>query len=139
MKPLTTDELKALKDGDWVWVDMKCGIRTYGQIIHTEMLEHTGNYDFVSLTDRYLPINADYGTKWIAYKNKEQAEIKTTNGSVLRMLSNKELAEFLCSDGLQRLKMSYTSSVIGLNDWLEIELNETEAEKRLAELKGVPQ
>lgn len=74
MKPLTIKELKSLPVGDWVWV-----------IIQQPNLEPMKGYwqktkytdSSVFLDGRYVKelFNySDYGTKWVAYKNKEQAE-----------------------------------------------------------------
>lgn len=40
----------------------------------------------------------------------------------LNNMSNKDLAEFLCSEELQRLKMAATSSVWYLEKWLSMEI-----------------
>ena len=134
MKPLKIDELKALQVGDWVWVTGLCEEykNTYVHIVGMEYEYFVANYSGIYNSFSY----SDYGTKWLAYKNKEEAESKITNGSILRMLSNVELADFLCSEDFQRLKMSYSSSVLGINDWLNAELTEEQAERRLAELRG---
>lgn len=135
MKPLTIEELKALEVGDWVWLIYKDTVyRRYAQI---QAIEETRLYVWGrGLAECEMWKYSDYGTKWLAYKNKEQAESKITNGSILRMLSNAELADFLCSEDFQRLKMSYSSSVLGISDWLNAELTEEEAKRCLAELKG---
>jgi hypothetical protein len=143
MKPLTIDELRNLEVGDWVWIvvldkeELTLDTQSYYRI-----LEPQAAYQKKFLMFSHDNIKRDgldfdtYGTKWLAYKNKEQAESEITNGSILRMLSNAELADFLCSEDFQRLKMSYSSSVLGIRDWLNTELTEEEAERRLAELKG---
>lgn len=61
MKPLTIEELKALKVGDWFWVvDLYSGV----------------NSGYVQIDDNFVDCVDfdDYGTDWLAYKNKEQAE-----------------------------------------------------------------
>lgn len=71
-KPLTIDELKALPVGEWIWVEYDeyrldggcvriCSIDNECLIIQNTIPSTT--YLF-----------SDYGTKWFAYKNKEQAE-----------------------------------------------------------------
>lgn len=71
MKPLTIEEIKNLEVGDWVWVTN----------IHNEY----GRYERIKAgNDKILSMVSDgtvrwehysnYGTEWIAYKNKEQAE-----------------------------------------------------------------
>lgn len=73
MKPLTIEELKSLEVGDWVW------------IIRKEE-NQKGYAEIMSLSDDEIELHAhffwlfldlsDYGTKWLAYKNKEMAESK---------------------------------------------------------------
>lgn len=72
MKPLTIEELKALKVGDWVWIkdlveENRCGYHRVESINpYPIILKGCGFYLYV--------LFPDYGTKWLAYKNKEQAE-----------------------------------------------------------------
>lgn len=73
MKPLTIEELRNLEVGDWVWVIRK-------------EENQKGYAEIMSLSDDEIELHAhffwffldfsDYGTKWLAYKNKEQAEAK---------------------------------------------------------------
>lgn len=79
-RPLTIDELKALEVGDWVWIvidneEELCCHTSYYKLdkkIHYDIgidtLSFTGVEEGPELA---LSI---YGTKWLAYKNKEQAE-----------------------------------------------------------------
>ena len=74
-KTLTIEELKALEVGDWVWVEAinapNSLFRGYYQIrpnAERSKLIFCGIEHDYSITD--------YGTKWLAYKNKEQAETK---------------------------------------------------------------
>lgn len=145
MKPLTIEQLKALEVGDWVWVEH--GIhKLYCKIYNNtrDLLGIGGN--------TYLDYS-DYGTKWLAYKNKEQAEAKG------------EIVELPCKvgDTIYRLH-KYTKEIIewevtvieigpyetlficghsGTKDYMvfgETEIgglffvNKSEAERRLAEL-----
>lgn len=75
MKPLTIEQLKALEVGDWVWV---CGTRYDNQYACICRQNFEENYLNLTLTfgsnERFS--YSDYGTKWLAYKNKEQAETK---------------------------------------------------------------
>lgn len=66
-KPLTIDELKALQVGDWVWV-VKGNHRCY------ECKYLNDEIEFCSRRLGAAYKYSDYGTKWLAYKNKEQAE-----------------------------------------------------------------
>ena len=79
-KPLTVEELKTLEIGDWVWV-----VVLDEDSVSYEFPEKQYLQKLPSFSDRFRFFNyradADdglsyfgYGTKWIAYKNKEQAE-----------------------------------------------------------------
>lgn len=70
MKPLTIEQLKALEVGDWVWViDLtRSGYATYVQ----KDTKSNDKYNQLS----WVLFYGEYGTKWFAYKNKEQAEVK---------------------------------------------------------------
>lgn len=72
MKPLTIEELKALPIGDWVWIVF--GSNHHG--LYWEIVEIGDiKIDVRSTDERFLYLCYDgYGTKWLAYKNKEQAE-----------------------------------------------------------------
>lgn len=82
MKPLTIEQLKALEAGDWVWIvnlehNTPIGyvklylIGSYG-IVGRKEDGHLFQLEF-GLGDGDL---FGYGTNWLAYKNKEQAEAK---------------------------------------------------------------
>lgn len=74
MKPLTIDELRNLEVGDWVWVITEHYSR-YVWIFNTE--GECLHYQYSDIENRVLTLSYyDYGTKWLAYKNKEQAESK---------------------------------------------------------------
>lgn len=74
MKPLTPDELKALEVGDWVWI-VKDNIGSYGKIEETYNFITQKKDKRILAYDVYVYIGLDgYGTTWLAYKNKEQAE-----------------------------------------------------------------
>lgn len=71
MKPLTIEELKALPVGDWVWfIDLNENTGSYKQI--NDICEEDDWMWFEE--DCSASYYSDYGTKWIAYKNKEMAE-----------------------------------------------------------------
>lgn len=73
-KALTIDELKVLQVGDWVWVttaDNKYG--TYGRVCQKFDDE---NFRVETIESYIVDLYSDYGTKWLAYKNKEQAEVE---------------------------------------------------------------
>ncbi len=73
MKPLTIDELKTLRVGDWVWLEVMGDpfweqLKTYAQKYSSLLPDE----EFSTNCGRFMYL--DYETKWIAYKNKEQAE-----------------------------------------------------------------
>ena len=69
MKPLTIEQLKSLEMGDWVWI-----VEYNGTFCYYAKIENTNGSCFsLDNTDLYY---SNYGTKWVAYKNKEQAECK---------------------------------------------------------------
>ena len=78
-KPLTIEELKSLKEGDWVWVVCPWNeeLTQYARIEKRFNSSICGQDTFLS--GEYVHIflsDCDYGTRWLAYKNKEQAEGK---------------------------------------------------------------
>lgn len=79
-KPLTIEELKALLVGDWVWIVTLQDYYRPNDVPYGEYHEIVGTcshyYFEVSYdkSDYYQLAYADYGTKWTAYKNKEEAE-----------------------------------------------------------------
>lgn len=85
MKPLTIDELRALKAGDWVWIiDIEKQSGYYRQVTINDNNEKIVFYG--EFTNGYCPFET-YGKTWLAYKNKEQAECKG------------EIVEFPCKVG----------------------------------------
>ena len=83
MKALTIEQLKSLEVGDWVWIT----IFNLGDMGHLKpegyykKVESKGFYEeqFFRWEDKNFITGADgltyesYGTYWLAYKNKEQA------------------------------------------------------------------
>ena len=69
MRPLTIDELRALKVGDWVWVET-FDKHFYYKILVPSVDEMVFSYRHYTDVMRY----SDYGKTWLAYKNKEQVE-----------------------------------------------------------------
>lgn len=71
MKALTIEELKSLEVGDWVWVVYsKKGESCYEKIAGIDKTRVLFYGNDLSTTF------STYGTKWLAYKNKEQTETK---------------------------------------------------------------
>lgn len=132
--PLNVDDIKELKPGDWVWVVTTFGgSNVYRQISPntTEDVIEFFNIHYVGtpkeLRWNYLTLR-DYGTRWVAYKNKEQAEeepskVKSINAWVSEVHSNSRLkgwydkpiepAELLClihsevSEVLEEIRKGY--------------------------------
>lgn len=77
MEPLTIEQLKALKVGDWVWL---VADKTEGYAYKLEPGLCSPEKEWLMLKTYYnfrrALTYANYGTKWVAYKNKEQAEAK---------------------------------------------------------------
>jgi len=72
MKPLTIQSLKELKSGDWVWIESETYGKTYA-VIEDSIQDGV----LLSAVSLFGWLNyADYGTEWLAYKNKEQTEAK---------------------------------------------------------------
>ena len=80
MNALTIQQLKALQVGDWVWIVTLQDYYRPNDVPYGEYHEIVGTcshyYFEVSYdkSDYYELPYADYGTKWLAYKNKEEAE-----------------------------------------------------------------
>ncbi len=87
MKSLTIEQLKSLKVSDWVWLIYKdTDYRRYAQI---QAIEGTRLYVWGrGLAECEMWKYSDYGIKWLAYKNKEQAE-----GEANKEKPTKELSE----------------------------------------------
>lgn len=66
-KPLTIEQLKSLEVGDWVWL-VESPFEGYHRI---DLITEKGIrfYDWSTISF------SECGTKWLAYKNKEMAEI----------------------------------------------------------------
>ena len=161
MKPLTIDELKAIKVGDWVW-------------IVDDILDGNGAGRYVPIKSRgfsphpfYNNSFEEYGKLWIAYKNKEEAEGKSINlpckvGDIIYSIIDKQIFDckvcmvFQKADKTWHFRFSYRKFVTR-NPWIEnpkyewvtyqhecaiddfgikVFTDKVEAEHRLAELKG---
>lgn len=154
MKPLTIEQLKSLEAGDWVWISRLNNKRASGYVTDinfTERMFTCKSVNRVSTTARI----ADYGTKWLAYKNKEQAE---TKGEIVELPCKTEtlhigdtvyyIQEYFNDATLQherhikRTTIDYIAKdYIEVNHGVWLSINDfwlipEEAERRLAELKG---
>lgn len=125
MKPLTIEKLKSLEAGDWVWISQLNNKRAGGYVTDinfTARMFTCKSVNRVSTTARI----ADYGTKWLTYKNKEQAE---TKGDII---------ELPCVRKTKSTLPPYEVVYINEYDRVVVErfTYENEAKFRLAELKG---
>lgn len=70
MKPLTIEEIKQLKENEWLYIVSDIYKTTYWNVIFI-------NTDFIIMYTTYGSKQfkfEEYGKTWVAYKNKEQAE-----------------------------------------------------------------
>lgn len=74
-KPLTIEQLKTLKEDDWIYIkDLEFGNDFYATVTDTYLGE-SAKYINIASAGWYQEFWFEsYGTKWTAYKNKEQAE-----------------------------------------------------------------
>lgn len=99
MKPLTIDELKSLEIGDWVWI-----VEYNGAFCYYAKIENTNGSCFsLDNTDLYY---SNYGTKWVAYKNKEQVECK---GEIVELpcLRDKPSLHIAGNEWIKRKELNY--------------------------------
>lgn len=127
MKPLSIEELKAMELGDWVWIVEKENAYPnnyfHGEYCHITPPYIDGLcYGWQGSGGCYKYSN--YGTKWLAYKNKEQAECKGELVELPRIIHPNELEWFV--------QYQYPSGII--ND--EIFYSLEQAEQKLKELRG---
>lgn len=124
MKPLTIEQLKALPVGDWVWIVTPTNTGEYYlKFYESDEDSFTGG----SLHYGFNASYEDYGTKWLAYKNKEQAE---TKGEIVELPCIREV--------FKKNKPTYRVFFLRDDNFIDsyAEWTEEEAERRLAELKG---
>lgn len=129
MKPLTIEELKALPVGDWVWIK-------HGEVESYFRKDVLADNQFATPHFMY----SDYGTKWIAYKNKEQAE---TNGEWVELPCKigdtvYYIPSYFGENGLEYDEVRETKfDYIVFQGWrFSVFLTKDEAEARLKELRG---
>ena len=138
-KPLTIDELKALKVGDWVWVEVinvpNGSFRGYYQIRPNA---ERSKLIFCGIEHDYSIM--DYGTKWLAYKNKEQAECK---GEIVELPCHWGDTVYFIDHKWGKDKFEWVDVKSAKFDWEAMRnwndlffATREEAELRLAELKG---
>lgn len=97
MKPLTIEELKSLEGGDWVWL---CGkYENFGEYSEYREIDEVRDdcLVFAVSVNRVWFEYSGYGTKWLAYKNKEQAE---TKGEIVEVVEYNGYAPYLARDNI---------------------------------------
>lgn len=79
MKPLTIKELKELKCGSWIWIVYIKLNEKYNEYIRKSPCSNEeklySSIDKCKDAETYLNYS-DYGTIWLAWKNKEESEIE---------------------------------------------------------------
>lgn len=131
--PLTIDELRALKAGDWVWIiDIEKQSGYYRQVTINDNNEKIVFYG--EFTNGYCPFET-YGKTWLAYKNKEQAEAK---GEIVELpcLRDKPSLHIAGNEWIKRKELNYMTKDKTICSIVYWENEFDEAERYFAELKG---
>ena len=156
MNQLTIEQLKSLEVGDWVWLksDYYNSEGYYRRIEPAFSTDEEVLARFEGIDEIALIRFEDYGTKWVAYKNKEQAEGKCVE---LPCKMHDKAWFVVCRGKLSRIVETYVTKIQVVYGRIEICFNETvrvlrfhsngkreilydiyldktEAERRLAEL-----
>lgn len=119
MKPLTIEQLKSLEVGDWVWIVTKGNKGFYGQI------DEDTDDNALCIHSDFMPfVYRNYGTKWVAYKNKEMAEAK---GEIVELPCRMhDKAWFVVNRGkFSRIVETYVTKIQVVYGRIEICFNET--------------
>lgn len=99
MKPLTIEQLKELQVGDWVWIIVLSfdGVNNPHKgdyyRIHPYLMDGELSCGWRGYTTAFK--YSDYGDKWLAYKNKEQAEAK---GEIVEVMEYNGFMPYLARD-----------------------------------------
>lgn len=144
MKPLSIEELKDLKVGDWVWVvidneEELCCHTSYYKL--DKKIHHDTGIDSLSFTgveeDPELALSI-YGTEWLAYRNKEQAEARgeTVDYELKYRALNQAVIE-MCARLGDKAYIKDFYHIMRSSKLRRFEVLANEAERRLAELEGV--
>lgn len=84
----------------------------------------SGSFVDYGVGDLEVPISSEM-VEVIGVKGEsDETLVASSNRDWLFSLSDKELAEFLCGEDFQRLKLMWNSSVRGVEQWLSEEHNE---------------
>ena len=101
---LTIEELKELPIGEWVWIvdTSEATKENYGGSMYARKYYQSfpdKYFDCGTLGRLYSFNYVDYGTKWLAYKNKEEAEGKSITLPYLLCTSSKFACVIWREDG----------------------------------------
>lgn len=75
---LTVEEVKRIAFDDWIWIEYD-GKKEYTQKWFEDEKETDERLCANAVSGLYIFYYKDYGKTWIAYKNKEQAEMENKN------------------------------------------------------------
>ncbi len=126
MKPLTIEELKNLKVGEWVWLTDETGhLGHYVAKADVFIKEDDKTFNFDSLSGSWTRSYSLYGKSWLTYKNKEQAECKGELIELPRIIHPNKLEWFV--------QYQYQSGVIDFEIFYSLE----KAEQKLKELRNI--
>lgn len=131
MKPLTIEQLKSLEVGDWVWVVSPMYMRGRYLQVH---YNGVNTIQWYGIPNDTLYMYDDYGTKWLAYKNKEQAECK---GEIVELPCIEPFSTFNIVTGEPSTAYNILYRDMESGELvIDCEIEQAEAERRLAELRG---
>lgn len=108
---LTIEQIKNLAHRDWLWVvDLETKTAMYGQILVNGII---GDSDcrYLCIDNRNAEIDfSTYGTKWVAYKNKEEAEGESITLPYL-LCSSRKFACVIWRDKEGKVHKTYTMPI----------------------------
>lgn len=131
MKPLTIEQLKALEVGDWVWVvvddeeELTLERSAYYKTIEPQTKDEMKYFMFAhDDIKRDGLLYSTYGTKWLAYKNKEQAEAK---GEIVEFPCKvRDKAWYVVNRGkLSKIEETYVKHIVIYAWGFEVEFEDT--------------
>ena len=122
MKPLSIEEIKQMKLGDWIYLCIDTDDKSYGKVFaSTDIKLIVGSIEFPTIKLEYKY----YGKTWLAYKNKEQAECKGELIELPRIIHPNELEYFV--------QYQYSGGIIQYEIFYALE----KAEQKLKELRNI--
>lgn len=126
MKPLTLEQVKELKIGDWIWLisSIQYATRSKGEYRKVDAITD----EVVSLQgiNNGVRLWCDYGKTCLAYTNKEQAECK---GEIMELPCKRQRT----FDGAWEVISIHPDGFVRIENYLK----EETAQRRLAELKEI--